>query len=55
MPENTNKKILEQRLLKTLFVKEKMLVTSIFFISYNVSYHFEKKVSTFHSHLFCRL
>ena len=45
----------ERSLLKTLWEKEKMLVTGIFSFSHNVFLPFPKQISFFQSHLFCRL
>ena len=45
----------KQTLLKTLWEKEKMLVTSIFSFSHNVFYPFPKRISVFKSNPFCRL
>ena len=42
-------------LLKTLWEKEKMLVTSIFFFCHNVFYPSQNKFCFFQSWLFCRL
>ena len=42
-------------LLKTLWEKEKMLVTSIFSFSRNVFYPSQKEISVFKVHLFCCL
>ena len=41
--------------LKTLWKKEKMLVTSIFSFSHNVFYPSQKSFFFFESHFFCRL
>ena len=47
--------LMRKSLLKTLWKKEKMLVTSIFSFSHNVFKGFYIQISIFQSHLFCRL